>query len=99
MFKTLIPEFSEVEFGAHLHTTPDTWKEKVDAAYSSGCRRFDGAIKGYGGCPMAKDELTGNMPTENMLSYFEDQKVNLTIDSNQFDRVLMKSGEIFNQYH
>lgn len=99
LFKTLIPEFSEVEFGAHLHTTPDTWKEKVDAAYSSGCRRFDGAIKGYGGCPMAKDELTGNMPTENMLSYFEDQKVNLTIDSNQFDRVLMKSGEIFNQYH
>jgi hydroxymethylglutaryl-CoA lyase len=63
LFSHLIPEYSNIEFGAHLHTTPNTWFEKIDAAYKSGCRRFDGAIQGFGGCPMAKDDLTGNMPT------------------------------------
>lgn len=63
LFKHLIPQYPTIEFGAHLHTTPTTWFEKVDAAYKAGCNRFDGAIKGYGGCPMAKDELTGNTPT------------------------------------
>ncbi|MEN8927576.1 MAG: hydroxymethylglutaryl-CoA lyase, partial [Flavobacteriales bacterium] len=66
LFSTLIPEFDKVEFGAHLHTTPDTWEEKIAASIESGCNRFDGAIKGFGGCPMATDELTGNMPTEKM---------------------------------
>jgi len=70
MFSALIPELPGVEFGAHLHTLPETWKEKVDAAYRAGCRRFDGALKGFGGCPMAADSLTGNMPTEKMLDYF-----------------------------
>ena len=70
MFSNLIPAFKHIEFGAHLHTTPETWEEKVQAAYSSGCNRFDGAIKGFGGCPMAADTLTGNMPTEKMLEYF-----------------------------
>ena len=70
LFLTLIPELKEVEFGAHLHTTPDKWEEKIHAAYTSGCRRFDSAIKGFGGCPMASDELTGNMPTENLVGYF-----------------------------
>ena len=69
LFSELLPAYPEVEIGAHLHTTPTTWYEKVDAAYRSGCRRFDGALRGYGGCPMAADELTGNMPTENLLSY------------------------------
>ena len=64
LFKNLIPKYPNIEFGAHLHTTPTAWHEKVDAAYKAGCRRFDGAIQGFGGCPMAKDELTGNMPTE-----------------------------------
>lgn len=63
LFSHLIPEYPHIEFGAHLHTTPTAWFEKVDAAYKAGCRRFDGAIQGFGGCPMAKDELTGNMPT------------------------------------
>ena len=63
LFKGLIMAYPNIEFGAHLHTTPTTWHEKVDAAYQAGCRRFDGAIQGFGGCPMAKDELTGNMPT------------------------------------
>jgi hydroxymethylglutaryl-CoA lyase len=70
LFNKIIPEFPEIEIGAHLHTTPNTWEEKVHAAYASGCRRFDSAIKGYGGCPMASDKLTGNMPTENLLSFF-----------------------------
>src|SRR5690606_7084982 len=64
LFSNLIPKYPDIEFGAHLHTTPGQWKEKVAAAHGAGCRRFDGAIQGLGGCPMAKDELTGNMPTE-----------------------------------
>ena len=66
LFSNLISQYPEIEFGAHLHTTPDKWHEKVNAAFKAGCNRFDGAIKGYGGCPMAKDELTGNMPTEKL---------------------------------
>jgi len=69
LFENLIPQHPDLEFGAHLHTTPDTWKEKIESAYHAGCRRFDGAILGYGGCPMAADELVGNMPTENLLSF------------------------------
>lgn len=71
LFKSLIPAHPDLEFGAHLHTTPDSWKEKVESAYQAGCRRFDGAILGYGGCPMAADELVGNMPTENLLAFAE----------------------------
>jgi hydroxymethylglutaryl-CoA lyase len=69
IFSTLIPAFPQVEFGAHLHSTYESWAPKIDAAWNAGCRRFDGAIKGYGGCPMAKDELVGNMPTEKLLSF------------------------------
>ncbi|OUJ74506.1 hydroxymethylglutaryl-CoA lyase [Hymenobacter crusticola] len=80
LFRQLIPAFPQVEFGAHLHTTPDTWREKVEAAYAAGCRRFDGAIGGIGGCPMAADTLTGNMPTEHLIAYFEEQGVALAIE-------------------
>ncbi|MDX1472481.1 MAG: hydroxymethylglutaryl-CoA lyase, partial [Flavobacteriaceae bacterium] len=76
LFSNLIPAYPQIEFGAHLHTNPTKWFDKVDAAYSSGCRRFDGAIQGFGGCPMAKDELTGNMPTEKLLSYMTSKKQN-----------------------
>lgn len=69
LFENLIPKYPNLEFGAHLHTTPDTWKEKIDAAYNAGCRRFDGAILGYGGCPMAADELVGNMDSENLINF------------------------------
>ena len=80
----MIPKYPNLEFGAHLHTTPDTWKEKVDAAYNAGCRRFDGAILGYGGCPMAADDLVGNMATENLLSLNsigKDEKIENTINA------------------
>lgn len=95
LFSALIPELPEVEFGAHLHTTPDTWREKVEAAYNSGCRRFDGAIKGFGGCPMAKDDLTGNMPTEKMLSYFAEKEIATGIDRQVVDQALILASEVF----
>jgi hydroxymethylglutaryl-CoA lyase len=95
LFTALIPELTEVEFGAHLHTTPDKWEEKVKAAYNSGCRRFDAAIKGYGGCPMASDKLTGNMPTENLLSYFRKENIPVTINTKAFAEAMLVAGEVF----
>lgn len=95
LFSNLIPKFENVEFGAHLHTTPTTWQEKVDAAYKAGCRRFDGAIKGFGGCPMAKDDLTGNMPTENMISFFNSNDIELGLNSIEFNRSMMLAKEVF----
>ena len=75
LFKKLISEFPDVEFGAHLHTHPQNWKEKVIAALESGCKRFDGALLGFGGCPMARDELVGNMPSEHILQYLMEKKM------------------------
>ena len=95
LFNALIPAIPSVDFGAHLHTTPDTWEEKVHAAYTSGCKRFDGAIKGFGGCPMAADDLTGNMPTEKMLSYFKKNNIDTGILMEEFERGLVESGKIF----
>ena len=96
LFSNLIPQFSNIEFGAHLHTTPDKWFEKVDAAFKAGCLRFDGAIKGYGGCPMAKDELTGNMPTEKLVSYFTSKKTETNIRPMSFESAYNKALEVFN---
>jgi hydroxymethylglutaryl-CoA lyase len=95
LFSKLIPEFPGVEIGAHLHTTPDTWEEKVHAAYTSGCRRFDSAIKGYGGCPMAADKLTGNMPTENLLNYFNKNNIVTGVDQNYFNESMQLSATTF----
>ena len=95
LFSNLIPPFPDVEFGAHLHTTPRSWREKVQAAYESGCRRFDGAMKGYGGCPMAKDDLTGNMPMENILYYLEDAGVDIEIDRREFIKAMGMVSEVF----
>lgn len=95
LFTSLIPALKGVEFGAHLHTTPDSWKEKVHAAYSSGCYRMDAAIKGFGGCPMAADKLTGNMPTENLLSYFKEAGIETGINYDEFDRSLQKALMVF----
>lgn len=95
LFSHLIPQYPSIEFGAHLHTTPTTWFEKVDAAYKAGCNRFDGAIKGYGGCPMAKDDLTGNMPTEKLLSYFTEQKADTNIKPMSFESAYNKALKVF----
>ncbi|WP_296147657.1 hydroxymethylglutaryl-CoA lyase [uncultured Flavobacterium sp.] len=99
LFSNLIPNYKHIEFGAHLHTTPDKWFEKVDAAYKSGCRRFDGAIQGFGGCPMAKDDLTGNMPTEKMLSYFTAQKAPTETSPMSFESAYNEATKIFTVYH
>jgi hydroxymethylglutaryl-CoA lyase len=96
LFSNLIPQYTNIEFGAHLHTTPHKWFEKVDAAFKAGCLRFDGAIKGYGGCPMAKDELTGNMPTEKLLSYFTSEKADTNIKPMSFESAYNKALEVFN---
>ncbi len=95
LFENLIPPYPDVEFGAHLHTRADNWKEKVEAAYNNGCRRFDGALKGYGGCPMAKDELTGNMPTENLISYFNEISNEFQIDHAAFIEAMQYSSKVF----
>ena len=99
LFSNLIPKYPDVEFGAHLHTTPTTWHEKVDAAYKAGCRRFDGAIQGFGGCPMAKDELTGNMPTEKMVSYFGATKIDSNVNAMSFESSYNEATKIFTKYH
>ncbi|MFK8055593.1 MAG: hydroxymethylglutaryl-CoA lyase [Saprospiraceae bacterium] len=94
LFSELIPKYPEVEIGAHLHTTPDTWREKVASAYESGCRRFDGALKGYGGCPMAADDLTGNMPTENIVKYL-DEVASSGISQEELNKALLMSSSVF----
>ncbi|MDT8415953.1 MAG: hydroxymethylglutaryl-CoA lyase [Flavobacteriaceae bacterium] len=99
LFSNLIPAYPKVEFGAHLHTTANTWYEKVDAAYKAGCCRFDGAIQGFGGCPMAKDELTGNMPTEKLVSYFTSQKAKTGINSLSFESAYNEATKVFTLYH
>ncbi len=99
LYANLIPRYPEIEFGAHLHTTPTSWFEKVDAAYKAGCRRFDGAIQGFGGCPMAKDELTGNMPTEQLVSYFNSVHAQTNMKSMSFESAYNEASKIFDQYH
>lgn len=99
LYSELIEKYPAIEFGAHLHTTPSKWHEKVDAAYRNGCRRFDGAIQGFGGCPMAKDELTGNMPTEKMLSYFTAEKVDTNINPMSFESAHNEATKLFTNYH
>jgi hydroxymethylglutaryl-CoA lyase len=99
LFSHLIPQYSKIEFGAHLHTTPDKWFEKIDAAYNSGCRRFDGAIQGFGGCPMARDVLTGNMPTEKLISYFNSKKENTNLRAMSFESAYNVASKLFGDYH
>ncbi len=95
LFTSLIPALPEVEFGAHLHTRPEEYRSKVKAAFDAGCRRFDGAIKGFGGCPMAADTLTGNMPTELMLGFFSEKNYETGINAEEFNRSVQLASEIF----
>ncbi|PKP48796.1 MAG: hydroxymethylglutaryl-CoA lyase [Bacteroidetes bacterium HGW-Bacteroidetes-12] len=95
LFSNIIPEFKNIEIGAHLHTTPTTWKEKVDAAYKNGCTRFDGAIMGFGGCPMATDKLTGNMATENLITYFNELNISTEINTEAFNKSMLDANILF----
>lgn len=95
LFSELVPAYPELEIGAHFHTTPDTWQEKINAAAASGCIRFDGAIRGFGGCPMAKDDLTGNMPMENLISYFQEHDQPTGVDADLFRQAYLEAVDVF----
>jgi hydroxymethylglutaryl-CoA lyase len=95
MFSALIPALPAVEFGAHLHCTPDNWKQKTDAAWDAGCRRFDGAIKGYGGCPMAEDELVGNLQMELFARSLEERGISTGLNLQQLDRCVAEAARVF----
>ncbi len=95
LFSTLIPAMPNVTFGAHLHTTPDTWHEKIEAAFLAGCKRYDGALLGFGGCPMAEDKLTGNMPTEHLIDYFEEKDLLYGIQKEPLQKAIQLSTEIY----
>ena len=99
LFSNLISAYPKIELGAHLHTTPDKWFEKIDAAYKAGCRRFDGAIQGFGGCPMATNKLTGNMPTEKLLSYFTAQKEVTNLSPMSFESAYNEASMLFRDFH
>jgi hydroxymethylglutaryl-CoA lyase len=98
LFQLLSNEFPQVEWGAHLHTSKDSWREKVESAYSSGCRRFDGVIMGFGGCPMANDALVGNLATESLISFLHEKKIDHSINTLAFESAYNKSLEIFNHH-
>ncbi len=95
LFETLIPKFPKIEFGAHLHSNPAKALEKIEAAFFAGCQRFDGAIKGLGGCPMAEDELVGNLATETILAYLSSKKPLRDIDQKEFAKALVLADSIF----
>lgn len=98
LYSNLIKEYPKIEFGAHLHSNPNTSVDKLRAAYEAGCRRFDGALNGYGGCPMAKDELVGNIATEVMISYFETENLDLGINSEALAQALRSASALFAKY-
>jgi hydroxymethylglutaryl-CoA lyase len=91
----LVSSFPQTEIGLHLHSTPDTRNEKIEAAYHSGCRRFDSALKGFGGCPMAADDLTGNLATEELITYLEKQGEILNLNMDKWQQAILLSSEVF----
>ncbi|MDB5136133.1 MAG: hydroxymethylglutaryl-CoA lyase [Mucilaginibacter sp.] len=95
LYSLLSTQFPDTILGVHLHSTPTTWLEKTESAYKSGCKRFDTALKGYGGCPMAKDELTGNIATENAVSYLQSQNINLGLNLDKLQEAMEYSGNVF----
>lgn len=95
LFGNLIPSYPDIEFGAHLHTQPHNWREKIQAAWKQGCKRYDGALRGFGGCPMAKDDLTGNMATENMMFFFDEVGEQMHIDRSAFGKSMAMTDLVF----
>jgi hydroxymethylglutaryl-CoA lyase len=95
LFQALIPNLPHIEFGAHMHVRPENAMSVIEAAFSAGCRRFDGAIRGFGGCPMAKDDLTGNMPTEKLIGFCNQNKIYTGVDYIKFQNALTASSLVF----
>ena len=98
IFSNLIPKYNKIEFGSHFHANPDQWFDKVNSAYKVGCRRFDGAILGFGGCPMAKDDLTGNIPTEKLISFFNSKALKTNVNSLNFESCYNHALNLFSQF-
>jgi hydroxymethylglutaryl-CoA lyase len=95
LYSTLIPQYPDIEFGGHFHANTDNWQMKIESAYQAGCRRFDGAIGGFGGCPMAEDDLVGNMNTQNMIHFFENQGIKLELNKSEFIKSVEMSKGVF----
>lgn len=95
LFGDLIKKYPPIEFGAHLHTRKDNWREKVQTAWDNGCTRFDGAINGFGGCPMADDVLVGNMPTEFLLQFAQENNIKTNLDTAAFETAMLEASGIF----
>jgi hydroxymethylglutaryl-CoA lyase len=95
MTSYLVESLPSTEIGVHLHSTSENWSHKLEAAIKAGCKRFDGALKGIGGCPMANDELVGNMNTEWMISYFEKNNIQTELNKDALAECLQTAGEIF----
>lgn len=95
LFPRLVKTFPDIEFGVHLHSNPTNWFEKIEASCNSGCRRFDSALRGFGGCPMAEDNLTGNIATESLISFLEAKGEKLSLDMDKWDEAMRYSGRVF----
>lgn len=95
IFKSLIPQFPNLNIGAHFHSTAYTWEEKMDAAYAAGCLRYDSALKGIGGCPMAKDDLVGNIATENIIAWADSKGIALNLNREALRESLFMASQIF----
>ena len=98
IFNSVLKNHNNIEFGAHLHSEPKTSYDKVKSAFEAGCRRFDVVIKGYGGCPMASNELVGNIATEKLVSYLEKKKVSININSSKFEKCYQLSSDFYKKY-
>jgi len=95
LYTSIVPQFTEIEFGVHLHSSSNNIYEKIEAAYNAGCKRFDGALKGFGGCPMAEDELIGNIPTELIIDFFEKKEIDLKINKVVLNDALIQVDKVF----
>lgn len=95
LFPKLAKSFPDIEFGVHLHSNPNSWHEKIEASWNSGCRRFDSALRGFGGCPMANDSLTGNIATEGLISFLEAKGENLSLDMEKWNEAMQYSSKVF----
>ena len=95
IFNSLVPEFRDIHIGAHFHSHPSSWEEKIQTAYDNGCLRFDSSLRGIGGCPMAEDDLVGNIATENLLYWCDKQQIDTGLDKKAFGEAMITAGEIF----
>jgi hydroxymethylglutaryl-CoA lyase len=95
LFTSLTSSYPKAEIGIHLHSSPQTRYEKIEAAFNAGCKRIDGALKGFGGCPMANDDLVGNLPTEDILSFIQSKKGKSLVNEVELRKALVMAADVF----